>query len=292
MKQYKLKPGTDSRIYYLLTIKDDGEMELVFHGTDRTLTEEASVNQDGWIVTNGAMYPPIDHPNGRWQEVECSEIVPQEEVSPLTDDATREGQVIDLSLATSGTQEPSADDTLSHSCSSPCVSQPEPTDEPVIPSEQNHAPVEQDLFAQMQMEMQALRKQNEELRMKNEEFCNMIQTERTAVCSPTLPETGNATRRGQEPCADDTLSHRCSSPRVSRERRRQPSSAKRQASQDPYSRLYGSPAIAVDHTDDHSDRNRKIISAVATAAVFIVLVNTIGLFGIAALGLLAGGLIK
>ena len=233
-------------------------MELVFHGTDRTLTEEASVNQDGWIVTKGAMYPPIDHPNGRWQEVECSEIVPQEEVSPLTDDATRDGQ------------EPSADDTLSHSCSSPCVSQPEPTDEPVIPSEQNHAPVEQDLFAQMQMEMQALRKQNEELRMKNEEFCNMIQTERTAVCSPE--------------------------PAPSPERRRavsaQPSSAKRQASQDPYSRLYGSPAIAVDHSDDHSDRNCKIIAAVATAAVFIVLVNTIGLFGIAALGLLAGGLIK
>ena len=36
----------------------------------------------------------------------------------------------------------------------------------------------------------------------------------------------------------------------------------------------------------------KIFAAVATAAVFIVLVNTIGLFGIAALGLLAGGLIK
>ena len=154
-------------------------------------------------------------------------------------------------------------------------------------AEQNDAPMELDLFAQMQMEMQALREENERLKQ-----CNMIQTERTAVCSPTLPETGNETRRGQEPSADDTLSHSCSSPRVSRERRRQSSSVRRQASQDPYSRLYGSPAIAVDHTDDHSDRNRKIIAAVATAAVFIVLVNTIGLFGIAALGLLAGGLIK
>ena len=210
MKQYRLQPGTSSRIYYLLTVKDDGTMELVFHGTDRTLTEEAGVNQDGWIVTKGAMYPPIDHPNGRWQLMD--------DVRGLTEE---------------------------------------------VRCDENE-------------------KQN----------CNMIQTERTAVCSPTLLETGNATRRGQEPGADDTLSHSCSSPRVSRERKRQPSSAKRQAAKDPYSRLYGSPAIAVDHTDDHSDRNRKIIAAVATAAVFIVLVNTIGLFGVAALGLLAGGLIK
>ena len=88
MKQYKLKPGMSSRIYYLLTVKDDGTMELVFHGTDRTLTEEASVNQDGWIVTKGAMYPPIEHPNGRWQEVECSEIVPQEETTTDSTDDT------------------------------------------------------------------------------------------------------------------------------------------------------------------------------------------------------------
>ena len=208
MKQYRLQPGTSSRIYYLLTVKDDGTMELVFHGTDRTLTEEASVNQDGWIVTKGAMYPPLN--SGRWQQ------------------------------------------------------------------------------------MSEVRNQTEEVRCDENEKqnCNMIQTERTAVCSPTLPETGNATRRGQEPSADDTLSHSCSSPRVSRERKRQPSSVRRQAAQDPYSRLYGSPAIAVDHTDDHSDRNRKIFAAVATAVVFIVLVNTIGLFGIAAIGLLAGGILK
>lgn len=37
---------------------------------------------------------------------------------------------------------------------------------------------------------------------------------------------------------------------------------------------------------------RKIFAAVATAVVFVVLVNTVGLFGIAALGLLAGGLVK
>jgi F0F1-type ATP synthase membrane subunit a len=57
--------------------------------------------------------------------------------------------------------------------------------------------------------------------------------------------------------------------------------------------LYSSPAITVDHSeDDHSERNRKIFAAVATAVVFVVLVNTVGLFGIAAIGLLAGGLVK
>ena len=57
--------------------------------------------------------------------------------------------------------------------------------------------------------------------------------------------------------------------------------------------LHTSPAITVDHSDDdHSERNKKIFAAVATAVVFVVLVNTVGLFGIAALGLLAGGIVK
>ena len=57
--------------------------------------------------------------------------------------------------------------------------------------------------------------------------------------------------------------------------------------------LHTSPAITVAHSDDdHSQRNMKIFAAVATAAVFLVLVNTVGLFGVAALGLLAGGLVK
>ena len=199
MKQYKLKPGTDSRIYYLLTIKDDDTMTLYFHGTDRSLTEEASVNQDGWIVTKGAMYPPIDHPNGRWQQ------------------------------------------------------------------------------------MSEVRNQTEEVRCDENEKqnCNMIQTRTEVRTAQNVLDTENC------PCETQGQP----SP-TRRQSRRQPSSAKRQASQDPYSRLYGSRAIAVDHSEDHSDRNRKIIAAVATAAVFIVLVNTIGLFGVAAIGLLAGGLIK
>lgn len=43
---------------------------------------------------------------------------------------------------------------------------------------------------------------------------------------------------------------------------------------------------------DHSNRNSKIFAAVATVALFVVIVNTIGLFGVAAVGLLAGGIFK
>lgn len=57
-------------------------------------------------------------------------------------------------------------------------------------------------------------------------------------------------------------------------------------------KLYSSPAIKVEHKDDHSERNRKIIAAIATAVVFLILINTVGLFGIAALGLIAGGILK
>ena len=57
--------------------------------------------------------------------------------------------------------------------------------------------------------------------------------------------------------------------------------------------LHTTPAIQIKHDDnDNSERNRKIFAAIATAIVFLILINTIGLFGVAALGLLAGGLIK
>ena len=196
MKQYKLKPGTDSRIYYLLTIKDDGTMTLYFHGTDRSLTEEASVNHDGWIVTKGAMYPPIDHPNGRWQlmaDVRCQTAEVRNAENPIQ--------------------------------------------------------------------------------------CNMTQSNRG----------GDAEHTGDNPSVNAMLSQQGQSPCVPKPRR---AVRAQKPTLSPYERLYGAPAITVDHADDHSDRNRKIFAAVATAAVFIVLVNTIGLFGIAALGLLAGGLIK
>lgn len=43
---------------------------------------------------------------------------------------------------------------------------------------------------------------------------------------------------------------------------------------------------------DNTDLKLKIVAALATAAVVLVLVNCVGLFGVAAFGLIAGGLLK
>ena len=138
------------------------------------------------------------------------------------------------------------------------------------PSEQNHAPVEQDLFAQMKMELDQLREENERLKQ-----CNMIQMRTEVRAARNDFDTEN--------CPCETQGQPSPTRRQRRERRRE---------QDVMA-LHTSPAITVNHSDDdHSSRNMKIFAAVATAAVFLVLVNTVGLFGVAALGLLAGGLIK
>lgn len=178
---------------------------------------------------------------------------------------------------------------------------------PDEPSEQNDAPeyceseksepmrtaVELDMFAQMQAELEAVRCENEALKAENENLtmqCNMTQTE---VCTPLDDfDTENCPCETQ---GQPSTSHgeRCRHQEYDRQsfaerKRRQQEQARRS-----YEHLYSTPAITVDHdTDDHSDRNRKILAAVATAVVFIVLVNTVGLFGIAAIGLLAGGFIK
>ena len=65
MKQYRLQPGTSSKIFYLLTVKDNGTMLLYFKGTDRSITEEVTENADGWLVTkNGSQLPPLS--NQKW----------------------------------------------------------------------------------------------------------------------------------------------------------------------------------------------------------------------------------
>jgi len=138
---------------------------------------------------------------------------------------------------------------------------------------------EPDLFAQMQQELDTLRAENERLR----------------AASAVSVSATEANHRGQSPCnplgeavATHTGDSPHDSPTVSQPRPRRV----RRQKQDVMS-LYSSPAITVDHSeDDHSERNRKIFAAVATAVVFVVLVNTVGLFGIAAIGLLAGGLVK
>ena len=49
---------------------------------------------------------------------------------------------------------------------------------------------------------------------------------------------------------------------------------------------------ATSESNEQSDMWKKIGAGVATAAIALILINTIGLFGIAALGLIAGGLVR
>lgn len=243
MKQYRHQPGTSSRIYYLLTVKDDGRMTLEFHGTDRTLTEEASVNADGWIVTKGAMYPPLDHPNGRWQKVECPEIVAVEE--PTTG---------------------STDETDGYS--DPVESEPaEQNDAPAatVPCGSPQGKPEQlDLFAQMQMQI-------DQLRQENDRLCNMIQT-RTEV--RTAHESFDTENRS---CATQGRP----SP-TTRQRRRRAVAVETPAAQ----------AVAIEPDNDNSQLMKALGIAVASIAALVIIYNTGLLIPMGLIGLGASGLLK
>ena len=258
MKQYRLQPGTSSRIYYLLTVKDDGTMELVFHGTDRTLTEEASVNADGWIVTKGAMYPPLA--DGKWKEVECSEIVAVEEVS-------LQAEIEQI--------EPNQTEEILND-SEKILEDFEPTGDPVIPAEQNDAPeysepaksetsaVELDLFAQMQMQI-------DQLRQENDRLCNMIQT-RTEV--RTAHESFDTENRS---CA--TQGRPSTTPR---QRRRRAVAVETPAAQ----------AVALEQDNGNSQLLKALGIAVASIAALVIIYNTGLLIPMGLIGLGASGLLK
>ena len=66
--KYKLQAGTNNRIYYILSIDDEGKMTLTFYGTDRTIVDDAELSSNGWIVGKGFMFPPLNNP--RWKKIE------------------------------------------------------------------------------------------------------------------------------------------------------------------------------------------------------------------------------
>lgn len=71
---YKMMLGTSGRQWEQLTVKDDGTMMLYFHGTDRSVTTQVTLIEDGawkgWLKSEkGSMWPGID--SGRWQAVDC-----------------------------------------------------------------------------------------------------------------------------------------------------------------------------------------------------------------------------
>jgi len=77
---YKMKHNPQGTIYSLLTVESDGQMTMTFHGTDRELSQEATLTEDGRIATDGSLFPGLE--SGKWQLMDDVTI----DHSPLTID--------------------------------------------------------------------------------------------------------------------------------------------------------------------------------------------------------------
>lgn len=62
---YQMKHNLQGTIYSLLTVESDGQMTMTFHGTDREMSQEATLTEDGRIATGGSLFPGLE--SGKWQ---------------------------------------------------------------------------------------------------------------------------------------------------------------------------------------------------------------------------------
>ena len=69
---YQMKHNVQGTIYSLLTVENDGAMTMTFHGTDREISHEANVTEDGRIATGGSLFPGLE--SGKW--IEASPLTP------------------------------------------------------------------------------------------------------------------------------------------------------------------------------------------------------------------------
>ena len=70
---YKMMLGTSGRQWEQLTVREDGTMMLYFHGTDRSVTTQVTLIEDGawkgWLRSEGgSLYPGIE--SGKWNKME------------------------------------------------------------------------------------------------------------------------------------------------------------------------------------------------------------------------------
>ena len=70
---YKMMLGTSGRQWEQLTVREDGTMMLYFHGTDRSVTTQVTLVEDGawkgWLRSEGgSLYPGIE--SGKWNKME------------------------------------------------------------------------------------------------------------------------------------------------------------------------------------------------------------------------------
>ena len=65
---YKMNHNPQGTIYSLLTVESDGQMTMTFHGTDREISHEANVTEDGRIATGGSLFPGLE--SGMWNKMD------------------------------------------------------------------------------------------------------------------------------------------------------------------------------------------------------------------------------
>ena len=65
---YQMKHNPQGTIYSLLTVESDGQMTMTFHGTDREISHEANVTEDGRIATGGSLFPGLE--SGKWNKMD------------------------------------------------------------------------------------------------------------------------------------------------------------------------------------------------------------------------------
>ena len=77
---YQMKHNPQGTIYSLLTVESDGQMTMTFHGTDREISHEANVTEDGRITTGGSLFPGLE--SGKWNKMDDVRCMMADE--PLT----------------------------------------------------------------------------------------------------------------------------------------------------------------------------------------------------------------
>ena len=149
---YKMKHNAQGTIYSLLTVESDGRMTMTFHGTDREISHEANVTEDGRIATAGSLFPGLE--SGRWQAVAAQ--MRNEKLEMRNENEEMRNEVAESETTTDNT-----DCTENHAEAEECESQI--TNEPIpnqqqmnLQTEVTESPITNEpIPSQQQMNLQA-----------------------------------------------------------------------------------------------------------------------------------------
>lgn len=125
---YQMKHNAQGTIYSLLTVESDGQMTMTFHGTDRELSQEATLTEDGRIATGGSLFPGLE--SGKWNKMDDgrglkADVVETADCADSTDNEPVQGTVPAVG---SEAESERTTEGLSPMCAEPAVPvEPEPT---------------------------------------------------------------------------------------------------------------------------------------------------------------------